>query len=82
MESIVNGCLTVTALKGTILGKRKTDIYDTAMTAIDGCFTEQGRRRCQVESVLTIDPDMEEGQVLDMTQDFIIGPCQVEIFAF
>ncbi len=73
VESIVNGCLTVTALKGTILGKRKTDIYDTAMTAIDGCFTEQGRRRCQVESVLTIDPDMEEGQVLDMTQDFIIA---------
>ncbi len=73
VESIVNGCLTVTALRGTILGKRKTDIYDTAMTAIDGCFTEQGRRRCQVESVLSIDPDMEEGQVLELTQDFIIG---------
>ncbi len=73
VESIVNGCLTVTAIQGTILGRRKTDIYDTAMTAIDGCFTEQGRRRCQVSSVLTIDPDMDEGQVMDLTQSFVVG---------
>lgn len=72
IESIVNGCLTVTAIRGTILGKRKTDIYDTAMTAIDGSFTEQGRRRCQVESVLSIDPDMEEGQVMDLTRSFVV----------
>lgn len=72
VESIVNGCLTVTAIRGTILGRRKTDIYDTAMTAIDGCFTEQGRRRCQVDAVLTIDPDMDEGQVMDQTHDYII----------
>ena len=73
VESIVNGCLTVTAIQGTILGRRKTDIYDTAMTAIDGCFTEQGRRRCQVSAVLTIDPDMDEGQVMDLTQSFVVG---------
>lgn len=72
VESIVNGCLTVTAVCGTILGKKKTDIYDTAMTAIDGCFTEQGWRSCEVHSVLTIDPDMSEEQVLNMTQDFVI----------
>ena len=71
VESIVNGCLTVTAIKGTILGRKKTDIYDTAMTAIDGCFTEQGRRRCAVDSVLTIDPDMDEEQVTDMTRTFV-----------
>ncbi len=72
VESIVGGCLTVTALHGTILGRRKTDIYDTSMTAIDGCFTEQGRRRCQIGPALVIDPDMDEGQVMDLTHDFIM----------
>lgn len=72
IENIVNGCLTVTAIYGTILGKRKADIYDTAMTAIDGCFTEQGRRRCQVGESLTIDPDMEEGEVLEATQNYVL----------
>lgn len=72
VESIVNGCLELAAIKGTILGRKKTDIYDAAMTAIDGCFSDQGRRRCYVEGVLTIDPDMSEEQVVNLTRDFII----------
>lgn len=73
VESIVNGCLELAAIQGTILGRKKTDIYDAAMTAIDGCFSDQGRRRCHVEGVLTIDPDMTEEQVVNLTRDFILG---------
>ena len=73
VESIVNGSLTIAGIKGTILGRKKSDIYDAAMTAIDGCFADQGRRRCSVADILTIDPDMTEEKVIECTNTFVHG---------
>lgn len=70
VESIVNGCLEVTAICGTILGRKKTDIYDASMTAVDGCFTDQGRRRCSVSMTMAVEPEMTEAQVRELSEEF------------
>ena len=70
MESIVNGCLEVTAICGTILGRKKTDIYDASMTAVDACFTDQGRRRCSVSMTMAVEPEMTEAQVRELSEEF------------
>lgn len=72
VESISPEGLEVTAVRSTILGKKKTDIYDTSMTAMDGCFCDQGRRRFEVEESVILSPDMEEEQVRERIEELAL----------